>query len=300
VAEVSADVARAATETPSEPGSGTAVTGDASPPEAAITPALDPASFERPRLRWVRVYLFGKHPAWADYINPQVLPQQHRSYKILHELWRPAIENHYGRLGAGAAARPHVLAWQKGNRATLVLLRPSHDRGDRRLGQFRRAPLIIGIGANCPLVALTDFAAPRLRQFVDCIGDPALDEKSMTVLLHDVFLEWDAAYREFERGRAPAWRLALRGVPPIEGKRPGLLRRLLNTVRAALRTFERRSPAMITQTAYGDDPLDAIRQWAAVAAFTGASDFFASTRGTRMDVLQQLPTVEQIEHLLRD
>lgn len=97
-----------------------------------------------PRRRGLELYVWGKHPAWRDFIDGAQLPPPPDAFRDFHRTLRTPIERIY----ANADCDARLLLWEDRAGSALVLLLPSHDAIDPATGRSRRSPLFVGMSAR--------------------------------------------------------------------------------------------------------------------------------------------------------
>ncbi len=117
------------------------------------------------------VYAFGKHPAFADYLDVARLPPVPAAFRHFHDRLRPAVERD------GGPAEPTLIAWRERGTSAVLWAHPSRDRGDAA-GHVRRCPLLLAVSAPADLTTLLAFAGGRLADLAERVvalnGDAAL------------------------------------------------------------------------------------------------------------------------------
>jgi hypothetical protein len=118
--------------------------------------------------RRLSVYAFGKHPAFADFIDVGRLPPVPAGFRHFHDRLRTAVERD------GGPAAPHLIGWSEGGHAAVLWVQPSRDRGDATTGRFRRCPLLLGVSGRAALAELLAIGGARLERLAeDIMGDDA-------------------------------------------------------------------------------------------------------------------------------
>ena len=132
------------------------------------------------------VYAFGKHPAFADFVDVARLPPVPAAFRHFHDHLRPAVERD------GGPAEAVLIAWADGGTSAAVWVQPSRDRGDGVTSGHRRCPLLLGVTARCPLPTLLRFAGGRLAT----LADDAMASGADGLLSHvaRAAAEWPAAF----------------------------------------------------------------------------------------------------------
>jgi hypothetical protein len=123
--------------------------------------------------------VFGKHPAWRDFIDPAVLPPIPAALRLFHSTFRPGVEV------AFSDARRHACLLAFGNRSSsvIVLVVPSGDSAGRR------SPLMIGVAALMPFDRLLYFAGERMLALSDSLRG-SIDQSSFTARRRDAAATW--------------------------------------------------------------------------------------------------------------
>jgi hypothetical protein len=104
------------------------------------------------------MYVFGKHPAWRDFIDPSLLPATPRPFHDFHIRLRSAAEIQFARPGR----KPLVAAWRNPDSAAVLVIHPSRDGADPSTGSTRHSPLYLGSCIRGSLGELFRFSMPRL------------------------------------------------------------------------------------------------------------------------------------------
>lgn len=150
----------------------------------------------------VGLYVFGKHPAWRDFIDPAVLPPEPPAFAHFHRRLRPAAEAAYARDGKP----PRLLAWRGGAGSAVLLVLPSRDAGDPAAGSWRACPLFLGVGGRLPLDDLVSFAGPRLAGLAAELQDATRTAEEFVDLVDEAAVDWpqEAAADVTDRHCPPA------------------------------------------------------------------------------------------------
>ena len=107
------------------------------------------------------LYAFGKHPAFADFIDVGRLPPVPGPFRHFHDVLRPAVER------GGGPAGPVLIGWRERGVSAVLWVVPSRDRGDEVTGRFRRCPLLLGATAAVSLADLLRQVGGRLAGLAD-------------------------------------------------------------------------------------------------------------------------------------
>jgi len=111
-----------------------------------------------PRAPALEMYVFGKHPAWRDFIDPSLLPGTPRPFHDFHVRLRAAAESEFACRGR----KPLVAAWRNLDTSAVLLILPSRDGADPFTGSTRLSPLFLGSCIRGSLGELFRFSIPRL------------------------------------------------------------------------------------------------------------------------------------------
>ena len=112
------------------------------------------------------VYAFGKHPAFADFIDVGRLPPVPAGFRHFHDRLRTAVERD------GGPAEPWLIGWTERGHAAVLWVQPSRDRGDALTGRFRRCPLLLGLSGRAELAELLTRSGGRLERLAaEIMGD---------------------------------------------------------------------------------------------------------------------------------
>ncbi len=131
------------------------------------------------------MYAFGKHPAFADFIDVGRLPPVPEPFRHFHDVLRSAVERD------GGPGGPVLIAWQDRGASAVLWVQPSHDRAEAATGRFRRCPLLLGMTAHVPLAELLPFAAGRLAALA---GEVAMaDAEGVFSRIRAAAAEWAIA-----------------------------------------------------------------------------------------------------------
>jgi hypothetical protein len=139
------------------------------------------------------MYAFGKHPAFADFIDVAALPPVPPAFRHLHDVLRPALERD------GGPGDPVLIAWCERGGSAVLWVHPSRDRGDGVTGAFRRCPLLLGMSAPGPLPPLLRFVGNRLATLAEAVMTD--DAEAALARIAAAAAEWPAA---FDGGAASA------------------------------------------------------------------------------------------------
>ena len=146
--------------------------------------------------RRLAVYAFGKHPAFADFIDVGRLPPVPGPFRHFHDVLRPAVERD------GGPAEPVLIAWHDGVDSAVLHVHPSRDRGDAATGWYRRCPLLLGVAARCPLPVLLRFAGGRLPALADDAMSAGAD--GLFARIAHAAAEWPGAFPAADDPTGPA------------------------------------------------------------------------------------------------
>ena len=137
------------------------------------------------------VYAFGKHPAFADFIDVARLPAVPGPFRHFHDVLRTAVERD------GGPTEPRLIGWRERGDAAVLWVQPSRDRGDETTGQFRRCPLLLGVTGRAPLADLLAFGGGRLSQLADEVT--ACEAEGVLERIGRAAAEWPTAWAAGER-----------------------------------------------------------------------------------------------------
>lgn len=128
----------------------------------------DIASRQVPPIRHgLELYVWGKHPAWRDFIDGALLPAPPAGFRDFHRTLRTPIESVY----AIADRDPRLLLWQDRAGSALVLVLPSRDAGDPATGGSRRSPLFVGLSGPVGAIELLALARWQLPELAAALRD---------------------------------------------------------------------------------------------------------------------------------
>jgi hypothetical protein len=164
------------------------------------TDFLGRLGFSKPGLD---VYVFGKHPAWPDFIDVARLPPVPASFRHFHDNLRSGVDAVY----TDPAAVPRFLLWGNRGRSGIVGVYPSRDGGNPRTGQFRRSPLLVGMHARVPLPILLDFGGDRIASLAAKLSDPELADNQVITAIRAAAESWPSYFSTI-------------AIPPAEADRP--------------------------------------------------------------------------------
>jgi hypothetical protein len=132
------------------------------------------------------VYVFGKHPAWPDFIDVARLPSVPDSFRHFHDDLRSGVDAVY--TGPEAVAR--FLLWHSRGRSGVIGVHPSRDGGHLRTGHFRRSPLLIGMAARVPLQTLLNFAGDRITSLAARLSESSTGENQVIAAITSAVASW--------------------------------------------------------------------------------------------------------------
>ena len=157
------------------------------------------------------VYAFGKHPAFADFVDVARLPPVPTAFRHFHDRLRPAVERD------GGPTEPVVIAWHERGTSAVLWVQPSHDRGDGLTGH-RRCPLLLGATVGGPLLPLVQLAGPALESLA--AGVMPLDAEAMLAAVNRAAAEWPDKYPAVEEADPATITLAM--AKAITGRVPAI------------------------------------------------------------------------------
>ncbi len=130
--------------------------------------------FRPPMAPAASVYAFGKHPAFADFLDVARLPPVPAAFRHFHDRLRTAVERDGG---------PVLIAWRDRGESAVLWAQPSRDRVGRR------CPLLLGVGGREPWATDAGAWLRGLAEELLAEADPAavLDRIARAVS------EWPAA-----------------------------------------------------------------------------------------------------------
>ncbi len=193
------------------------------------------------------VYVFGKHPAWPDFIDVARLPPVPESLRHFHDHLRSGVDAVY----TGPSAVPRFLLWHNRGRSGVIGVHPSRDGGNPRAGQprtghFRRSPLLIGVAARVPLPVLLNFAGDRIASLAARLSEPSMGEDQVITAITDAVASWRTDFTTASIPPADAVRPPPRDSLPASESHGDLLAR---TRDAVTHFVTDRSPVVLTVAA---------------------------------------------------
>ncbi|HWE01830.1 MAG TPA: hypothetical protein VG326_05420 [Tepidisphaeraceae bacterium] len=141
----------------------------------------------------IQLYVFGKHPAWKDFIDVNVLPPVPKPFNDFHRRLRPAIEAAY----SSNHLPPRMVVWRRGRFTGVLAILNSQDAPNPQAGTSRRSPLIVGSCLYKFDGASLDWAVKHVDALGAYLGVPRRSSEEFLSAVRDAQRSWPRKRRAF-------------------------------------------------------------------------------------------------------